>query len=265
MPPQKYTHRDRGYSVEEIQKMLEIGCQGRLREKVAILVLSSAGGMRIGGLHILKKGDLKEMQTTQGEKVYGIRVYSDSSQDYFTPCSPECTVAIDRYLEERASAGELLKYDSPVIRNLYNSLSVKAVKPLSYQGIKNLVRTVVKLSGVRIGFEFKGQVKESREFRKFYKCESDLSGMVPGIVELTQGHNIGMATHYLIPKESDILKEYEKVLNRITIDEKHLLKKRNKELEAKQSDYLAELGDLREEFNEMKIFACSGTNNRMIW
>ena len=265
MPPQKYTHRDRGYSVEEIQKMLEIGCQGRLREKVAILVLSSAGGMRIGGLHILKKGDLKEMQTTQGEKVYGIRVYSDSSQDYFTPCSPECTVAIDRYLEERASAGELLKYDSPVIRNLYNSLSVKAVKPLSYQGIKNLVRTVVKLSGVRIGFEFKGQVKESREFRKFYKGEADLSGMVPGIVELTQGHNIGMATHYLIPKESDILKEYEKVLNRITIDEKHLLKKRNKELEAKQSDYLAELGDLREEFNEMKIFACSGTNNRMIW
>ena len=39
------------------------------------------------------------------------------------------------------------------------------------------------------------------------------------------------------------------MIDRITIDDKHRLKKRNKELE---KDYLAEIGDLREEFNEMK-------------
>jgi site-specific recombinase XerD len=117
LPPQEYTHRDRGYSVEEIQKMMEVGSQGRLREKAIILLLTSAGGMRIGGIPKLKKGDLKEMRTSQGEKTYRIRVYSDSSEDYYTPCSPECAVALDRYLERRAQDTEKVGYDSPLIRN----------------------------------------------------------------------------------------------------------------------------------------------------
>ncbi|MGH9910925.1 MAG: site-specific integrase [Nitrososphaeraceae archaeon] len=64
LPPNEYAHRDRGYTVEEIQKMLEIGCQGRLREKAVILLLTSAGGMRIGGIPKLKRSDLKVMQTS---------------------------------------------------------------------------------------------------------------------------------------------------------------------------------------------------------
>ena len=64
LPPNEYAHRDRGYTVEEIQKMLEVGCQGRLREKAVILLLTSARGMRIGGIVNLKKSDLKEMQTS---------------------------------------------------------------------------------------------------------------------------------------------------------------------------------------------------------
>lgn len=241
LPPQKYTHRDRGYSADEIQKMLEVGCKGRLREKVVILMLSSAGGMRIGGLHILKKGDLKPMLTSQKEPTYGIRVYSDSEQDYFTPCSPECALAIDKYLDQRAEDGEVITYDSPLIRNLYNSLNVKTVQPLSYQGIKNVVRTVVKFSGVRNGFQFKGEVKSSRGFRKFYKTEADLSGMVPSIVELTQGHSIGMATHYLTPKESDILREYEKVIDRVTFNQELRQEKRIQVLESEQAQEIANL------------------------
>ena len=50
LPPNEYSHRDRGYTVPEIQKMNEVGCHGRLREKVVILLLTSAGGMRIGAI-----------------------------------------------------------------------------------------------------------------------------------------------------------------------------------------------------------------------
>lgn len=252
LPPQKYAHRDRGYAVDEIQKMLEVGCKGRLRERVVILMLSSAGGMRIGGLHILKKRDLKPMVTSQKEPTYGIRVYSDSEQDYFTPCSPECAAAIDKYLDQRAEEGKVITFDSPLIRNLYNSLNVKVVKPLSYQGIKNVVRTVVKCSGVRNGFQFEGEVKSSRGFRKFYKVEADLSGMVPGIVELTQGHSIGTASHYFTPNESAILKEYEKVIERVSFDPNRRLQQENAQLRKNQNDYLSELGELKEDFDEMK-------------
>jgi site-specific recombinase XerD len=251
LPPHEFTHRDRGYTVEEIQKMLEIGCQSRLREKVVILLLTSAGGMRIGGIPKLKRVDLKTMYTTQGEKVYGVRVYSDSSEDYFTPCSPECTIALDRYLDERASAGEALKHDSPLIRNLYNSLSVKVAKPLSIEGVKYLVRTVVRLSGIRNSFEFKGEVKESRGFRKLYKSEADLSGMIPATVELTQGHSIGIPGHYLRLKESEILREYEKVIDRITISETHHQKKRIEELEAERA---GEIQKLKTQLNDNQKF-----------
>jgi site-specific recombinase XerD len=54
LPPIEYVHRDRGYTVEEVQKMLALGCQGRLREKVVILLLTSAGGLRIGAIPTLK-------------------------------------------------------------------------------------------------------------------------------------------------------------------------------------------------------------------
>ena len=72
LPPIEYTHRDRGYTVEEVQKMIESGCQGRLREKAVILLLTSAGGMRIGAIPKLKKGDLNEMQTSRERKFTGL-------------------------------------------------------------------------------------------------------------------------------------------------------------------------------------------------
>lgn len=241
LPPHEYSHRDRGYTVRKIQSMLELGCKSRLRDKAVILLLTSAGGMRIGGIPNLKKGDLKEMYTTAGDKVYGIRVYSDSSQDYFTPCSPECTRVLDKYFDERTAAGEQLKYESSVIRNLYSTLNAKRPKPLTLEGVKYIVKKAVKLSGVRDNFEFKGQVQLSRGFRKFYKSEADLSGMIPATVELTQGHSIGIPGHYLRPKETEILLDYEKVIERITLDEKYSLKKRNKELETGQAQEIAQL------------------------
>jgi hypothetical protein len=204
--------------------------------------------MRIGGIPKLKKSDLKAMYTTQGEKVYGIRVYSDSSEDYFTPCSPECTVTLDRYLEERTNDGEVLKHDSPVIRNLYNSLSVKAPKPLSIEGAKFLVRQAVKRSGVKNKFEYKGEVKMSRGFRKFYKSEADMSGMIPATVELTQGHNIGIPGHYLRIKETDILQDYEKVINRITVDPNHHLQKKVQKLESETH----EIAQLKSQIQDME-------------
>lgn len=101
LPPNEYVHRDRGYTIEEIRRMLEVGCHGRLREKAVILLFTSGGGMRIGAIPKLKKCHLKEMSTSTGEKTYGIQIYAESSEDYFTPCSPECANIIDKYLEER--------------------------------------------------------------------------------------------------------------------------------------------------------------------
>lgn len=141
----------------------------RTREKVIVLLLTSTG-MRIGAIHILKIGDLQPKDTPQG-KVYLITVYSSSTKPYRTPCSPECAIAIDEYLNERSSvsgADEVLKNDSPLIRNLYD-LKKKAVKPLTGYAIIYLVNRIVRMSGVKNAFQFKGEAKRALGFRKFYK------------------------------------------------------------------------------------------------
>jgi hypothetical protein len=54
--------------------------------------------------------------------------------------------------------------------------------------------------------------------------------MMPATVELTQGHSIDIPGHYLRIKESDILQDCEKVIDRITVDSTHRLRKQVKEV-----------------------------------
>jgi site-specific recombinase XerD len=127
-PPDERIHRDRAYTVDEIQKILDNGCAGRLREKAIILLLTSTG-MRIGGIHPLKYGDFSPKDTDQG-KVYRVEVYSGSSAHYYCYCNVESAKSIDDYLKERTDKGEILQNDSPLFRDL-RLLNVKNVKGLS--------------------------------------------------------------------------------------------------------------------------------------
>ena len=80
-------------------------------------------------------------------------------------------------MKERTSeAGEVLKNDSPLIRNLYD-IKEKAVKPLTRYGVIYLVNRIVKLSGIKSAFQFKGEAKRGVGFRKFYKTQAEESGM----------------------------------------------------------------------------------------
>jgi integrase len=211
LPPDESTHRDRPYTVDEIRKMLSV-CH-RARDKVIILLLTSTG-MRIGAIHSLKMRDLQPKETSAagsdsggaaagGSKVYMVSVYSSFPSDtYVTPCSPECATAIDEYLEERTSrADEVLKADSPLIRNLYD-IKKRAVKPLTKPGVLYLVNRIVKESGIKSAFQFKGEAKRALGFRKFYKTQAEESGMKSINVEVAHGHSIGVSGHYYRPKPS---------------------------------------------------------------
>jgi site-specific recombinase XerD len=172
-PDERGTRRDRPYTDKEIQKIFST-C-ARTREEVMVLLLTSTG-MRLGGLHELKYGDLTPNDTPKG-KVYMITVYPLSSKPYLTPCSPECAEAIDKYLNERRDDGEIINSESPLLRNLYNSLNVKKVKPITEDNVKYLFTRIIKLSGIKKGFQFKGEAKRALGFRKRYKTKAEQSGM----------------------------------------------------------------------------------------
>jgi integrase len=235
--------------MEEVQKILSV-CS-RLREKVIVLLLQSTG-MRIGAIHTLKVGYLFHKPIEQG-KVYKIEVYSGTSDSYYCYCNIEAAQCIDEYLKERTDDSEILSHDSPLIRNLYNSLNVKIVKPLSNHAIRYTLDHILEKSGIRKTFQFTGEAKRAKGFRKLYKSLAEDSGMKPINVELTHGHSIGISGHYYRPLESQVLEDYmSHAADALTIDPKQRLIAENQELRAERSQEMIELRALKKEMDGIK-------------
>jgi hypothetical protein len=148
----------------------------------------------------------------------------------------------DRYLPQGTDAGEILNSESPLIRNLYNSLNVKTVKPLNENGMMYLVSRIVRLSGIRKAFQFKGEAKRALGFRKFYKTQAERSGMKSINVEVAHGVSIGVSDHYYRPKDSDILQDYiSHAADALSIDPTQRLQRENQELKSEQVKEIAGL------------------------
>jgi hypothetical protein len=111
-----------------------------------------------------------------------------------------------------------------------------------------LVDQALKRSGVKTS-----EAMRSHAFRKGFKSICERSGMKSINVEMLLGHNIGVSGHYYRPADSDILEDYmTHAADALMIDPTQRLQKENQELRKTQKDYLAELGDLRHEFDKMK-------------
>jgi hypothetical protein len=196
---------------------------------------------------------LSPKKTKQGKMVYKIEVYARSSAQYSAFCNVETTEVIDSYLKERTDASEIIKNDSPLIRNLWNSLTAKNAKKVSDNMIKHIVSRVVKASGIQKSFQFAGEAKRGKGFRKFYKSQAEGSGMKPINVELTHGHSIGISSYYYRPLESEVLEDYMKnAADALTVSDEHRLKKQVEKLESEKSE---ELKQLKAQLIEYKEFA----------
>lgn len=114
--------KDRGYTHEEIQKILEFSDQ---RANTAFLLLASTG-MRIGALQTIKIGDLERI-----DDLYKIIVYSGDREEYVTFTTLECANEIDNYLEYRTRRGEQITQDSYLLVQKFSPKTM--VKRISRQ------------------------------------------------------------------------------------------------------------------------------------
>jgi integrase len=248
----EYYAKDRPYSIKEIEQILE-KCD--IRARVVVLIMVSSG-MRIGGLRELQIGDIKKIDEFS---LYMIWVYNRSGKDrYYTFTTPECAAAIDAYLDYRRRLGDELKDSAPLIRDKFNvddPFTAMAPKFLSIRMLSFIFEDVLKRAGVNQAAVTKPKWKKrdvmrSHGFRKFFITQCDKAHMNFTLREYLSGHRLpNQDASYNLPTEEDRLTEYVKAIPLLTIDPTQRLKQENAEL---RKDYLAELGDLREEFNEMK-------------
>jgi integrase len=206
--------RDRGYTHEEIKKILDFVDQ---RIKTAILILASTG-MRIGALHTLKVGDL---QKVDGD-IYKIRVYSDDVEEkYITFCTPECAKEIDTYIDFRKRHGEKITDDSFLLVKKFNIDLKTAVKGKQFKGraLHSVLEEHIRNSGLRQvnpeNNRFKRQtVPILHGFRKFFSTQLVEADLKTELRWLLEGHNLkGNDSNYLRVSEKSLQEEYEKAID----------------------------------------------------
>jgi integrase len=213
---------DRGYTHEEISKMLEF-CD--IRTRVIVLLLASTG-MRIGAIPLLRIGNIDN---------YKITVYENSKDEYFSFMTPECKTAIDNYIDMRLRYGEKINDDSYLIREQFDirdKFAIAKCRSLSVETLLWKLKAIAKRSNVR-----NKQVPIAHGFRKFFTTQLIKSNVnsIHGL--MLEGHSTGIRDHYARPTEQDMYDEYMKAVNQLTINEENRLKIKVQSLERDKISY----------------------------
>ena len=85
-------------------------------------------------------------------------------------------------------------------------------------------------------------------FRKFFTKQLVDSKLNPEIREMLLGHKIGLVSAYYKPTEQEMLNEYLKAVNLLTINEENRLKDKVEKLTIEKS----QLALLKEDFEKLK-------------
>jgi integrase len=240
--------KDRGYTHQEIQKILEFSDQ---RLKTAFLVLASTG-IRIGALQTIRVGDLEKI-----DNLYKITVYRGDREEYITFCTPECAKEIDAYLDFRERRGEKITEDSYLLVRKF-SLKTK-VKGKAFRGraLWAILEDCISNCGLReidhVNPFKRKQVPLLHGLRKFMTKQLVDSKLNPEIREMLLGHKIGLTGCYYRPTPQEMYEEYQKAIDNLTIDPANRLKRKVETLTVEKSilDSIASrLNELENKVNE---------------
>jgi integrase len=240
--------KDRGYTHQEIQKILEFSDQ---RLKTAFLVLASTG-IRIGSLQTIRVGDLEKI-----DKLYKITVYRGDREEYITFCTPECAKEIDAYLDFRERRGEKITEDSYLLVRKF-SLKTK-VKGKAFRGraLWAILEDCISNCGLReidhVNPFKRKQVPLLHGLRKFMTKQLVDSKLNPEIREMLLGHKIGLTGCYYRPTPQEMYEEYQKAIDNLTIDPANRLKRKVETLTVEKSildNIASRLNELENKVNE---------------
>ena len=253
--------QDVPYTHEQIRDMCKAA-----KSRIRICILSEAqGGPRIGAMPTITKGDLSRVERTKddGTKTdlgfYRVQIYPGTKQAYITFFGPEASKEIDDYLTYRERCGEVITEDSPLIREEFDpkdKFQVKHPRRIGKKALAQEVSNAAVAAGVRAKKENGGphqrhKVMLTHGLRKFFKKQCRKAGVDSINLEYLVGHKTGnpefgvtsLMMTYDPAIEEDLLKEYMKAIDNLTIDPANRLQKQVKELEvkAKKADQVEHL------------------------
>ena len=248
LPKARKASNDRAPTREEIRKV--IGAKDR-RVKPIVLVMCSSG-IRLGAWDYLRwKHVIPQKNDKTGEIVAAkLIVYTEEYEEYYSFITPEAYNALLDYMDFRALHGEKITDESWLMCDIWQTVDIKikrgkfglatSPKKLSSLAIKMALIRALYEQGVREALpdgvrrhEWKGV----HGFRKFFKTQAE-QVMNHANVELLLGHTSEtLQRSYYKPTEKDVLADYLKAVDYLTIDyDKTTLKNQVAELTEKSKE-----------------------------
>lgn len=225
LPKERKYADDRAPTIEEIQKLVEYPDR-RLKAIVSTMISS---GIRLAAWDDLKYKHIQPIERNGIIVAAKIIVYPGSEEEYYSFISPESYFSLIDWKLFRITNGESVSNESWILRNLWDVTTpsggprglVSIPKKLKHTGVKSLVERALRSQGIR------NQLDEGKKrypfqtdhgFRKFFKTRCEMAGMRSLNIELLLNHSCGLSDSYYRPQENEILDDYLKAIDLLTIN-----------------------------------------------
>jgi integrase len=261
IPSSKKAANDRAPTLEEIQKLIEYPDR---RIKAIIYVMVSSG-IRIGAWDYLKWKHVKPYFEKDELIAAKLQVYAGETEEYYSFITPEAYRALSDWMRFRESYGEKITDESWLIRDMWQTTNVTyganfglatVPRKLDSKGINKLLFRALWSQGIRTKLlegQKRHEFKAAHGFRKYFKTHAEQS-MKSINIEILMGHSIGVSDSYYKPKENEVLADYLKAVDYLTLNSNNIvLKKQVQKLEEenKNSEYII-TGKLHEKDEQIK-------------
>jgi integrase len=234
LPRGKRFADDRAPTLQEIRKIVEYPDR---RIKPVIYTMASTG-IRVGAWDYLKHENITPIEREGKLVAAKVLVYAGTPESYISFMTPEAYREVEAWMKFRKQCGEKINADSWIMRDLWNTEAairknmhttglVTMPKKLSSIGIKRLIERALWAQGLRRDLQ---EGKKRHEFatchalRKYFKTRCELAGVKPINVENLMGHSTGISDAYYRPNEIELLDDYLKAMDSLTIDDTRKLK-----------------------------------------
>jgi len=210
----------------------------------------------------IRWGNVKPIERNGKVVAAKIIVYAGDEEEYFTFITSEAYSELEKWMTYRSGCGELINEKSWVMRHLWNTKKghmqcfVTAPKKLKSAGVKRLMEDALWTQGIRTKLELgkkRHEFQADHGFRKWFKTRCELVGMKSINVEILMSHSIGIGDCYYRASETELLNDYLKATEFLTINDKEKLKSVVKKLETDISNIKSVEFQLMVKANEIQI------------